>query len=301
MKRAALFAIFSATMRAQVGPPLLGYLPDNGRLRPVYGIAAAAGVGGALDYGRTFAVIAVSPQQDFALASDSSTGQVLLVTQTGVAALPQAAPSPDRIVMSPRGSAALLWFSATNRMQIVSGLPASPSLREIDANFLLASPDALAIADDGTLAAGAWRDGLYLFGPNGEVSRTPLHERAYVLAFYAGSHDLAAGTRLHLFTVSNGAASAVYEGALKPAGLAMAANNQRILLAESSGSILSLDLARRSVFRADCACEPEGLFGMGPSLFRLSRFDGTTFKLFDARTGDVLFVPLAAAGQGDAR
>ena len=313
MKRLIVgLGLSSACLWAQVGAPLLGYVPDGARLRPVYGIPAAASAAGALDYGRDFARLSVSPRQDYAIASDASTGEVVLVVGTAIAPLPGAAAAPDRIVESPRGASALLWFAASRRLQVISGLPASPLIREVDLAFLGEPPAALAVSDDGGLAAGVWGDGVYSFGPHGELARIPMRERVFALAFYSGSHDLAAATRADVFTIADlgGGASvstAHQSGSLapgrsragSPVGMALSSDNRWLVVAESSGSLLTLDLASGAASRTDCGCAPEGVFLMSaPAVFRVTSFDGAIFKLFDAAAGHVLFVPLSASEGG---
>ncbi len=314
--------VLSSAAWAQVGAPLLGYLPDSGHIRPVYGIPAAAAVAAPLDYGQDFALLAVSPLQDFALVTSASTGTVLIASSSGGATpLPGAAPKPDRIVLSPRGSAAVLWFSSTSRLEIVSGLPNSPSVREADATFLSAvldgaplrgeqrdSPGALAVSDDGQWAAGSWSAGLYAFGPNGEVTRLPTREHATALAFFSARQDLALATEQHVFSITDvGGAAAVstlstYTGErLIPAGLALTSDNQRMVVAASSGTLLSLDLAAGSTSRFECGCAPEGVFPVARAVFRLTGLNGGSFKLFDASSGEVLFVPLASDPQAGGR
>jgi hypothetical protein len=292
---------------AQVGAPTLGFLPDGGHIRPVYGIPAAATVAAPLDYGQDFALIAVSPAQDFAIVTSASSGAVLLAPAGGaLTPMVSVAAKPDRIVLSPRGSAAILWFSSNNHLQIVSGLPNSPSVREADATFLSAplegagvdSPGALAVSDDGQWVVGSWTRGLYAFGPNGEVTHLPMRERAAALAFFGGRQDLALATESHVYSITDVGGSAavttLYGGEqLRPEGIALSFDNQRLAVAESSGAILSLDLAGGSTSHLDCGCTPEGVFAMGRTIFRLTGLSGGAFKLFDSATGEVLFVPLA--------
>src|SRR5260370_510514 len=142
--------VASVTAFAQIGGPVLGYVPDHGRVRTVYGIPATAAVGAALEQDREFARIAISPPQDYALAVAVDSGEALVV-RPGVptSQVDGATGGADRIIMSPRGSAAALWFSSTSHLQIVKGLPLSPSVQDVDAGFLGAAPGALAVSDDG--------------------------------------------------------------------------------------------------------------------------------------------------------
>jgi len=305
-----IFTMAAVTASAQVGAPLLGYLPDGRNIRPVYGIPAAASVSVPLDFGRDFGLSAVSPNQDFAIVTDASSGAVLLATPGSTAApLSGATASPDRIVLSPRGSAAALWFSSAGHLQIVSGLPGSPAIRNVDASFLGTfldnsiqrdAPGALAVSDDGQWLVGSWSRGLYAFGPQGQVSRLPIREYAGALAFYAGRQDLALASDFHVFSVSavGGAAtvSTLYAGGLSaPAGMSLSSDNAHLVVAESSGTLLTLDLTTGASSQANCGCTPQGVFPMGRTTFRLTGLNSGAFRLLDTSTGELLFVPIALA------
>ncbi len=74
-------------------------------------------------------------------------------------------------VTSPRGSAAVLWFSPLNHAQLVTGLPNAPVIRPINAAFLRTPPSSIAISDDGNWLAVSTSAGLYLWGPVGQMNR----------------------------------------------------------------------------------------------------------------------------------
>ncbi len=303
-----IFTMAAVTASAQVGAPLLGYLPDGKNIRPVYGIPAAASVSDPLDFGRDFGLSAVSPNQDFAIVTDASSGAVLLATPGGIATpISGVTASPDRIVLSPLGSAAVLWFSSTGHLQIVSGLPGSSAIRDVDAEFLGTfldnsiqrdAPGALAVSDDGQWLVGAWARGLYAFGPQGQVSRLPIREYAGALAFYAGRQDLAMASDFHVLSVTAvGAAATVstlYSGGLSaPVGMSLSSDNGRLVVAENSGTLLTLDLTTGASSHADCGCTPQGVFPMGRTTFRLTGLNSGVFRMLDTSTGELLFVPLA--------
>lgn len=288
---------------AQVEAPFLGFVPESGRIRPIYGIPAAATVSPALDYGSDFTRLAVSPAQNYVLGSRSGSGAVVLIPAGGIpGSIEGAGANPDELVLSPRGSAAVLWFAAAQRAQVISGLPGAPAVRDVDLSGLRSgsdeAPSTLAVSDDGQWIAAVMPDAAYNFGPAGEVRRIPVRERASALAFSPGTHDLALVSRSHAFSIRDvggaGTVSTLYEGALDAAGAAFSADNQHLVVADRSGSLLDLDLAAGSATRFACGCAPDGVFAMGRALFRITSFNGATFKLFDAATGDVFFV--AAAG-----
>jgi hypothetical protein len=303
MKRAGLFLTICAVGAwGQIGAPTLGFVPEGFGVRTMQGIPAAGAVGPILETGRNLALITVSPRQNYVLATDAETGEVVLVTPSGgtlatATVVAGAAVNPDRIVMSPSGSSAVLWFDSTNRAQIVTGLPGAPLIREIDASVVGASPTAIAISDDGNwLALGTPEATVcYLFAStsanNVSMTAIPTGDLVTGLAFFYNRDALAMATPSQILTadpVSGG--PPVQVGNLNPkssAGdspsvdLAVSTDNQRIIAAE--GTLLTtINLATGVASTLDCGCQFAGLFGLGGSIFRitslgfpLASFDGT--------------------------
>lgn len=286
---------------AQVSAPQLGWIPDGARIRPVYGIPMAAAVGAAVSAGQDFSRIAASPARDYVLVSAGQTGAVLIYTPDhGLTPLAGAGGAPDLLVLSPHGSAAALWFSSTGQIQVVTGLPDTPAIRQVSASLLGSAPGALAVSDDGTWLAGAWALGVYAFGPNGEVNRLPLENDVTALAFFQGTHDLATASAAGLQSVTGIGGFAVVssllaapDSSLQPVAVAATSDNRTVVLANRGGSVTTVDIGSGAATTSDCGCRPEGLFGMGPSAFRLTGLQDGAFKLFDAARGEILFAPLA--------
>jgi len=297
---AACLLCAAAVGLAQVSAPQLGWIPDGSRIRPVSGIPTAAAIGTAVLANQDFSRMAASPAGDYVLVSSAQTGTVSIYTpENGLIALPGAGVAPDSLVLSPRGSAAALWFSSIHQVQLVTGLPDAPVIRQLDASFLGSAPDALALSDDGSWLAGVWSSSVYAFGPSGETNRLPI-ENVATLAFFQGTHDLAAAgaTGLQMLTGVGGFAVvstllASADASLQPVAVAATSDNRSVVLADRSGALVSIDVGSGASTVADCGCRPEGLFGMGTSAFRLTGLQGGAFKLFDTVRGEVLFAPLA--------
>lgn len=333
MKRAGLFLIcICATAGwgqsgAPIASPTLGFVPQGSQIRTMQGIPAAGAIGPILETGRNLALITISPRQNYILATDAETGEVVSVTPAGSTnVVPGAAANPDRIAMSPSGSSAALWFNATNRAQIISGLPGSPSIREIDASFLTASPTAIAVSDDGIwLAIGSLAaTGGYVFAGDGSMTTIPLGDFVMGLAFFHNRSALAIATPSQIFTADPAStAPPVPVGNLESTYLTVSADNQRIVAAEGS-SITTIELSSGAVSTLDCGCLVEGLFGLGGSVFRITSpgflpasfiyINGTHFargpvfatgpenvKLFDAENNRILAVPLALSAARPSR
>jgi len=316
MRRLTLVSLFAGTAWAQIAGPMLGWVPDSAQIgpqirpqiRPMYGLPGAGAVAGAIASGHTLALLAVSPRQDYVLATDADSGAALVVVP-GTSASPIAgvAAGADRMAISPRGSTAALWFAATSHFEIVSGLPGTPSVREIDATFL-GEPGAFAVSDDGGSLAGAWRAGVYTFGPDGAVSRVGPEGDVDALAFYAGRSDLVYTSAARVLSVSNGTASVLYEsdaaGVIGPrrgagrglspaAGIATSFDNRWVVRASRTGTVLAIDTSSAGATTAyDCGCAPEGVFGLGGAVFRLTGAQ-VNVKIFDAAAAMMFAVPPA--------
>jgi hypothetical protein len=297
----ALMLASAAALSAQIAAPLLGWLPEGQQIRRMNGLPAAATLGATANVGHLLAHIAVSPSQDYVLASDAGAGEVMLVIPgngPGVSATTLNTPvHPDQIVTSPRGSSAILWFSSAAQFEILSGLPAAPTIRQIDASFLNTGLSAIAVSDDGQWVAAASSAGVYQWGSDAVPHQLYGGTDAAALAFLSGSSTLAIATSTQLLSVVGSAAGAgsatsvLYQGSFSPAGLAGSFDNQEIVLADQSGTIYSINAATDAPSIISCQCRPGGVFGLGGAVFRLTSSSIGPVKLFDAGAGAILAVP----------
>jgi hypothetical protein len=65
-----------APVYGQVGAPVLGFVPDGSRVRPVFGMAAAAFIAPQLATNRDLSQMAASPANNYVLASAADNGDV---------------------------------------------------------------------------------------------------------------------------------------------------------------------------------------------------------------------------------
>jgi hypothetical protein len=127
--------------------------------------------------------------------------------------------------------------------------------------------------------------------------------RIRALAFSPGGHDLAVGSGAGLVLIPNAgggdaAAATLFEpddGPLRPAGAAFTADGSSVLVADQSGSIVSVNLKTGAATTTSCHCQPDGMFGMSSGVFRLTNLSGGSIRLFESRTGQVLVAPDALA------
>jgi len=306
MTRIFLTIMFAGTAFAQLSGPVLGYLPDGGTIRTMYGIPGSGTIGPAMSAAQTFNKAVVSPRGAFALASTDSGAVLALSSADGNSLVP--APVQDAIAgdiqFSPNGSSALI--SNGGHLQVIGGLPAFPMVwRTLDVSFL-GGPSALAVSDDAHWVAGIFGGLLYALGSSGQAIALPAPAGVAALAFFHGSDDLAVTTASRILKISgigdSPAASKIFGNATDPVpseapiALALTSDNARIVLMEPDGGIGQVNLTSGAVSTARCDCTPQGLFGLGGSVFRLNGLAGGSVKIFDAASGNVWFVPLALAG-----
>ena len=289
----------AAVALGQVSAPQLGWVPDRSGIRPLYGIPASAAVGARVRTGQDFSRIAVSPDGDYVLAASARPAGVSVYTpESGLIPLEGAAGVPDMVALSPRGFSAALWFSSTKRAQVVTGLPNAPVIRPVDTSLFDSAPSALAISDDGAWLS-VFSGALYALGPNGEINRLPVDSVA-ALAFFPGTHDLAMASAEGMKRLTGVDGFAILsnllvssEASLHPVAIAATADNRSVVLADRNGTITTVDIGSGAVATYDCGCQPEGLYGMGPSAFRLTSLQNGAIKLLDVARGEILFAPLA--------
>ncbi len=298
----------------QLTGPVLGYLPDASSLHAINGIPAAASVGPAITADINLGLLQVAPGQRLALATAYSTGAALLVTPSADGASLQltpvngAAAGATKIVFSPNGTAAGLWFSSTGHLQILTGLTSTIAVRDIDASSLGGDPSALAVSDDGQWAIGSWAAKIYSLGAGAQAAVLPVQGPAEALNFLHASDTGAIITATEVVTVTGigsvpaptvvwslPAGASPSPNAPVAVGIAATADNSQLAIAANTGALFTLNLATGAGTPADCGCKPIGLFGLGGAVFRLTGISTGPLKLFDASSNDVWFVPLAAA------
>jgi hypothetical protein len=311
--QASFFLALTGAAWAQVEGPVIGYLPDGGSLRTMSGIPAAGSVGGAITPGGAFSRIEISPNQTQALAVAAGNGAVTLYTVSSGAsvAVQGVASSPDRIIFSPSGTAAGLWFSSTRHFQLLSSVSATPTVNDIDFSFTLSDPTSLAVSDDGQWMVGAWPFSLYAVGPSHSAIVLPVSGAAEAVSFFHRRNDVAAITASQVVLITD-IAGAIAPNVIwsKPddspptdpatappvqvaVALATSFDNRYLSVAGNLGSLSTFELAAGTSVGLNCACAPANLYEMGGALFRLTSLTDGVVKVFDASTNDVWFVPLA--------
>jgi hypothetical protein len=305
---AALAAMLAQAQDGNVAGPTAGFVFDSAAraLRPVEGIPGSALVGDALQLDYAVSSAYFSPRQDAALtvADDNSvhflrirSGAVSERTVEGLGG------KPDRVVFSPRGSAALLVSGG--HLTVLNGLPDAPAVSaSLDLDD---SSYSLAISDDAAYLLAAGHGSVRLLGAaSGENFKLTDTGDGAIAAFAPGSYDAAiadsSGAGLLLFrNAKRGGDPAVVsssdESIASPVGLAFSDNGRKLFLASSSArAVASFDLEAGDRGTIACNCTPAALVRMGTA-FRLNELGSEPLWLFDPGTTEarIVFVPVLRA------
>ena len=288
-------------------PPLMGYVFDGslGQIRTVVGTPGAARVTDAvkLDFklehaivgaGGALAVVSVSGGSALAVVS-------ALNSQPTTAAIENSMADFNIGAFNTPGSAAILYGSDCNCIQVVGGLPDSPRVsRNIDASSLSGSVLALAISDDQAIAAvgvASSGDGLsssriLLFDLNGESTPPPVITAVSGLSFTPNGKDLAVtDAQAGSVSLALSAGGIVdVKGALVSAGGEVVSNPNAIaftgegllLIADRSGLVHIIDLQTNERRSVACSCRPNSMEQMkDKSIYRLTAIDGGSVWILD--------------------
>ena len=297
---------------ASVAGPSLGFAYDAslGAIRPIRGIPGAAILDDPIDAGFAFAAAAISPRQDYALALSADDGQVRLIRfqNGGLTALfvNNAMVSPDRMIFSPSGRAAVLYQQSSGRLQVLAGLPEAPTAQDAGTLVFTGSQAGIAVSDDGALvllaSGGQDSDPVWLLAPGGNLLQLPLPGSSVAVSFRRDSHDALALTRTgDLYLARNVDTSldlrqvhAGDEQTSSPVAVQFSSNGARAYTANATGTLAAFDLATGAANMVSCQCGPTGLQPLNSGmLFRLNEISNLPLLLLDGSGAAprVWFVP----------
>jgi hypothetical protein len=271
-------------------------------------------LGQPLDLGDAIESAAISPRQDLALAVASSDSRVLVVSlPSGAVEACECAPGPDRMVFSPSGDAAALYYGADSTVSILRGAKAAPG-GGFDLSLLPGELTALAVSDAGALLAAfsGGSSGTVYFLEQGNEPRLALSlNRASALAFFAESRDALAAddvdNRLYVIRDTGGRAEVALaatatDGIDGPVGV-LALESSRALTANSKSGVITItDLAAGASSAIACGAPPGDLQPLSGSVYRLTAPSPGPIWLLDGNSPDarVVFIPPDASAPAKA-
>lgn len=325
--------VLAGGQKISINGPDSGFVFDRAAaaVRPIVGMPGAATLGSPIEVGFPLSAAAVSPRQDAILGVNGRDGRVFVIRITSGSAMADplagAGAAPDRMLFSPGGSTAALYFAASARVEVVLGFPDAPAVAwEIDVSALGGPPTALALSDDGrAVLAAATRAGaapVYLFErttacsncevdrPGGKVRVVPdaqkqrlVYSARHVpaLAFAPGGRDaLIADDADQAVYLLRNVAVRMLAPADGPVAVAFSGDGSQALVAGAGGTLTGIDLAGAAPpVTQQCGCAPGRLERMGGMLFRLNDVSDGPLWVWEAggAVSRVSFVPARAGAQ----
>ena len=293
----------SAGVFAQIHAPVTGYLFDNGAgsLRAVRGIPGAAVLDAGIDVQMTIDRAAVSPNQDYSfLVSD----ETLFILKFGDRSEPRPLlQAPNRIALSPSGSAAALLYTESRVMRIVTGLPDRfQMLREfaIDDSFDLSQT--MAVSDQGDAVLGT-----DFYSREGAISPLMGIGKTSAAVFIKNRSDLivvdGAFNQIVRFTAPAHGTSRIIiaeegDGVLDPIGVGASLDGRRVFASMGSGTIISADLTSGQLTTMLCNCRPSTMQQLkGNAVFRLTDIEYSGILILDGDADEPRIVTTPASFQ----
>ena len=304
MKNLTLALIFAASAFPQtnpgnVGGPTLGLVfdGDSGSIRPLLGVPGSSTVGTAFD---AAGLVSAAASREYALAINGD-GAAILVSATGRRPLPGAAPGASRVVVSPGGTAAAVYFES-GTAQIFTGMPDAP--QSAGSIAFDRPPAELAISDDGATLLAASRNGrdgdaVYAYTPGQAPQLLHRARRVSALTFIPGTAKalIADGESIRIVSVSG---SQMVDPAVSGVvALAASPDGATVLAATGAGEIVTYDLRALSRTSLSCGCVPSTFAPLrGKAVFRLNELGNGPLWVFDGDSPEarILFVPAPAGG-----
>jgi hypothetical protein len=254
--------------------PVAGYVvaPSGRQLRAVLGVPGSFRFSDPIALPPEVSKIHLAPARDFALVEREGAGMGILPLSPdseAVIAVEGAAAAADWVAFSPSARWAILFSSATNRLQVWSGLPDAPQVSlDLDAAALPEQPLLGAISDDGALAAVASRQNVFLL-PGGAAPRLLLSVADVASLAILRNGALTVADRqtgsIHLLrnAASAGAAEVLASGLTGLESLYPSSDGNAVYAARPLANMVSLvDLSSGGVSDFETAASPVSLFPM---------------------------------------
>lgn len=291
-------AMMAQSLLPAVGPkvPLLGYLTSNSpvSVRPIAGAPGAVAVGDPIPLPADVTQIFVAPGQRFGIVERAGAGE-LGTLQLGISesggeqSLPGAVAQADSVAFSPSGGVALLYSASMQLAQVVTGLPLSGQVaRSLDLTPLNGIPVAsLAVSDDAQTAligvSGRTSGAVWSFA-SGQPPRQLMQLGVpSAIRFFAGKQDAvvadSAWQQVSLIRsagleISSRTLASAAQGLSNPSDVEISSDQQQVWVADTSGSLLSIDLNSGATAVTDPSFPPAKLTRLsGQSVYLVTSQD----------------------------
>jgi hypothetical protein len=256
--------------------PVLGFITGEAPsgVRAIVGTPSSASLTADIFLSSSVTRVSEPPRQAYVLAETATPEGVAVVSFSGLspgtpALITDALPGADLVSFSPSGSAALLYFASTQRLQVISGLPAQPVLA---ADVIVSgSPTpfrTMAVSDDASVFLGATAESVFVVATSG--SAEPIYTSAKLGSVAlipqtsdAAVLDLASGSLIRLRGLTGAVTDEIIASGLgfsPEASLQVTSDAHSVLVADPDASaVVAFDLATHAATTFATAHPPRGL------------------------------------------
>ena len=268
-----------ATATGSTGPmavPVLGFIAGDApsQVRAIVGIPASASLTTDISLSSSVTRISIPSHQPYVLAETDTPPALTVVAFSGLnpgtpGLVNGALPGADLIAFSPSGNVAALYFSATQRLQVISGLPVQPLVaRDVVVSGLVASFRTIAISDDASLVAGTTADSVVVVAASGSAQSVYVSANLGNLALIPQTSDaivwdFGKGSLIRLHGLSGGVTDEVVASNLSfsaDSSIQVTSDGQSILVADPSAhSVAAIDLTTHAATQIATARSPRAL------------------------------------------
>jgi WD40 repeat protein len=300
-------AASAAQFSGSLSGPVLGYVFDRhaGKLRPVRGILGSSTVGAPIESG--FAISSILPlDARHAVASPEGGSNLVALTLDGTessaVAISGVPANPTRSAASPAGTVAAFYYSGSQDVRIVTGLPQEPqqaAVVHIDKPVTQMAVSAegtmllYAVTEDEGESLYAWTassGGAKFLTSAASISGIAITPNGDVIVTDRGANEVFA-----IWDVGGAAVrkllAGVEDGVWEPSSVAVSSGD-RIYISNSE-SVLVLDTNGRFLKAIRCNCSISGVYPFRDSVFRLTDGTAQTLYLLEATSAGerIFFVP----------
>lgn len=288
--------------------PVVGYVFDRqaSNVRPIQGILGSATVGAPVE------TDAAMISQSLALGATHaivSTDQALLALslsggKSSSLAIPSLPPNPTRMAASIQATAAAVYYSSTNEVRIVTGLPQEP--RYAGTVHVDRPLTRMAVSDDGRVLVYATdeADGNFLYAWTASSGASRFVTSATSISGIAitrnGDAIVTAEADNEVFAIFDASGGAVRrlladvrQGVSRPIGVALSPDGRILVGNKESATVTVLDSNGRLLRTLHCDCAVSGVYPIRDAVFLLTDGIDHTLYLLDAGSPEerILFVP----------
>lgn len=292
--------------------PLLGFAAREGLdIRPILGSVEASGLAPSLSLPSGVSAVMLAPGQRYMLAV---LDQVMISGLTPDGAGPfnpisGAMASVDRVDFSPSGSAAILYSSSAQHLQILAGLPDSPNVvLDVDTRPWAKTLTAAAVSDDAAVVLVSLSDGdsavIAVLGGAGQPNTAANVSAVPAMRFIGKTHDaVAVDSQANQVFLLRAEQDELYstrllagesQGVTAPADVELSTDGSRVYVSNSGTNVISiLDIATGNQLSLNCDFALAGFQRLIGSVVRVTGRNTNSVWVMDTDSASprISFVP----------